>query len=63
MKEKGTYRVDRLFCEKLVALLNHSTSPLMDIFQVGKNVKMRVVMDYDPRVEKIKITYFEEDIC
>lgn len=61
-RKKGVYRVNRLFCEKLVALLNHSTSPLMDIFQADKNVRMQIVVDYDPRAEKIEITYFEEDI-
>lgn len=63
VKKKGEYSVNRSFCEKLVALLNHGTNPLMDIFRVDKNMKMRIVIDYNPQVEKIKVTYYEEDIC
>lgn len=60
MEKKGTYKVDRLFCEKLVALLNHGTNPLMDAFRADKNVKIRVVADYDPQSDKIEVNYFEE---
>lgn len=63
VKKKGEYRVNRSFCEKLVALLNHGTNPLMDIFRADKHMKMRIVIDYNPQVEKIKVTYYEEDIC
>ena len=59
-KEKSFYMVDRDFCEKLVALLNHSTNPLMDIFRADKKVKRRIVIDYDPQAPKIKFTYYEE---
>ena len=62
MEKKGTYMVDRLFCEKLIALFNHSTNPLMDAFRADKNMKIRVVADYDPQAEKIEITYFAEEI-
>lgn len=61
MKERGIYRVNRDFCEKLVALMNHGTNPIMDIFQVGKRTKRRIVIDYDPQKEKIEITYYAED--
>lgn len=62
MEKTATYKVDRNFCEKLIALLNHSTNPVMDIFQVGKK-KVRVIIDYDPQTDKIEITYYEEDVC
>lgn len=61
-RKKGTYKVDRLFCEKLISLLNHSTRPLMGIFQADKNIRMRIVVDYDPQADKIEVTYFEEDV-
>ena len=61
MEKKGTYKVDRLFCEKLIALLNRGTNPLMDAFRADKNMKIRVVADYDPQAEKIEVTYFAEE--
>lgn len=61
MEKKGTYRVDREFCEKLVTLFNHSTAPVMDIFRADREIKMRVVIDYDPQSDKIEVNYFEEE--
>lgn len=61
-RKRTFYKVDRIFCEKLIALLNHGTNPIMDIFQADRNVKMRIVVDYDPQAEKIEVTYFEEDV-
>lgn len=63
MKKKAIYKVNRTFCEKLIALLNHGTNPIMEIFQADKSKKMRVVIDYDPREDKVEITYFAEDLC
>ncbi len=60
MKKKATYKVDRKFCEQLIALANHATNPIMDIFQADKSVKMQVVIDYDPQINKVNVTYFEE---
>lgn len=62
MKRKCAYRVDRGFCEKLMALLNHATIPVMDIFNPDKKLKMRIVVDYDPQKEKVEFTYYEEDV-
>ena len=62
MKKKAIYKVDRIFCEKLIALLNHGTNPIMDIFRADQNVKMQIVVDYDPQAEKVEVTYYEEDI-
>ena len=42
------------------ALANHATNPIMDIFQADKSVKMQVVIDYDPQINKVNVTYFEE---
>lgn len=60
MEKKAVYRVERGFCEKLVALLNHGTSPIMNIFHADKETKMRIVIDYDPQIDKVEISYFEE---
>lgn len=60
MKKKTHYMVDREFCEKLVCFLNHSTYPMMDIFQ-GDIKAMRIVIDYDPQADKIRFTFFEEE--
>ena len=62
MKKKAIYKVDRIFCEKLIALLNHGTNPIMDIFRADQNVKMQIVVDYDPQAEKVEVTYYKEDI-
>lgn len=61
MKKKAVYRVKRSFCEKLVALLNHGTIPIMDIFHANKETKMRIVIDYDPQIDKVEVNYFEEE--
>ena len=56
-----TYRIDRAFFEKVMAMLNHSTLPVMKIFEPGQR-KMRITLEYDPREEKVQIQYFTEDI-
>lgn len=61
MKKKAVYRVERSFCEKLVALLNHGTIPVMDIFHADKKTKIRIIVDYDPQIDKVEINYFEEE--
>lgn len=61
MKQTAVYGVDREFCEKLIALSNHSTNPMMDIFSTDKAKKMRIVIDYDPQAEKVEFTYFVEE--
>ncbi len=60
MVRKTYYKVDRGFFEKLVALLNHSTNPVMDIFNPDKKVKRCVVINYDPQEIKVEFTYYEE---
>ncbi len=62
MKKVSVYKVERKFIEKLIALVNRSTNPVMDIFKADKNVKMRVVIDYNPQMSKVKIVYHMEDM-
>ena len=62
MKKVSVYKVERKFIEKLIALVNRSTNPVMDIFKADKNVKMRVVIDYNPQMSKVKIVYYMEDM-
>lgn len=61
MKTKATYRIDRNFCEKLVALMNHGTIPIMDIFNANREIKMRIVIDYDPHFDKVEVSFLEEE--
>lgn len=61
MEKKAVYKVERSFCEKLVALLNHGTIPVMSIFRADRETKMRIVIDYDPQNDKVEVSYFEEE--
>lgn len=59
--EEQNYWMDRDFFEKIIAALNHGTSPMMNIFKPGQR-KMRITVDYDPHEEKVHFQYLTEDI-
>lgn len=41
--------------------MNHVTIPVIDIFRIDKETKMRIVIDYDPQNDKVEVSYFEEE--
>ena len=48
--------IDREFIEKIMIGMNHITKPF-DLF-FGK--KMKIVVEYNPENQKVKISYFTE---